>query len=83
MELAAEISAQRLARKVGRRMRVLVDRIEDGAAVARSSSDAPEIDGLVHIRGSHSLKVGDWAQVRITDAGAYDLEATMDTMVPA
>jgi ribosomal protein S12 methylthiotransferase len=53
MELAAEISAQRLARKVGRSMRVLVDRIEDGVAVARSSSDAPEIDGVVHIRGPH------------------------------
>jgi ribosomal protein S12 methylthiotransferase len=84
MELAADISAQRLARKVGRRMRVLVDRIEDGIAVARSSSDAPEIDGVVHIRGPHVLKVGDWAQVRITQAGAYDLEATMDTTtVPA
>jgi ribosomal protein S12 methylthiotransferase len=79
MELAAEISAQRLARKVGRRMRVLVDRIEDGVAVARSSSDAPEIDGVVHIRAPHQLKVGDWAQVRVTQAGAYDLEATMDT----
>jgi len=84
MELAADISAQRLARKVGRRMRVLVDRIEDGVAIARSSSDAPEIDGVVHIHGPHPLKVGDWAQVRITQAGAYDLEATMDTTtVPA
>ena len=84
MELAADISAQRLARKVGRRMRVLVDRIEDGVAVARSSSDAPEIDGVVHIHGPHLLKVGDWAHVRITQAGAYDLEATMDTTtVPA
>jgi ribosomal protein S12 methylthiotransferase len=83
MELAAEISAQRLARKVGRSMQVLVDRIEDGVAVARSSSDAPEIDGTVRIRGAHQLKVGDWARVRITQAGAYDLEATMDTEVPA
>jgi ribosomal protein S12 methylthiotransferase len=83
MELAAEISAQRLARKVGRSMQVLVDRIEDGVAVARSSSDAPEIDGVVHIRGAPRLKVGDWARVRITKASAYDLEATMDTLVPA
>jgi ribosomal protein S12 methylthiotransferase len=83
MELAAEISAQRLARKVGRSMRVLVDRIDGGVAIARSSSDAPEIDGLVHIHGAHQLRVGDWAQVRITKAGAYDLEAKMDTQVPA
>jgi ribosomal protein S12 methylthiotransferase len=83
MELAAEISAQRLARKVGRSMQVLVDRIEDGVAVARSSSDAPEIDGTVRIHGEHQLKVGDLARVRITQAGHYDLEATMDTKVPA
>ena len=44
-------------------------------AIARSSSDAPEIDGTVRIRGAHELAVGDWAQVRITAAGAYDLEA--------
>jgi ribosomal protein S12 methylthiotransferase len=83
MELAAQISAQRLARKVGRSMQVLVDRIEDGVAVARSSSDAPEIDGVVHIRGAHELKAGDWARVRIAKASAYDLEAKMDIKVPA
>src|SRR6202050_1120169 len=44
MQLAAEISAQRLAAKVGRSMRVLVDRIDGDAAIARSASDAPEID---------------------------------------
>ena len=83
MELAADISAQRLARKVGRSMQVLVDHIEDGVAVARSSSDAPEIDGTVRINGAHHLKVGDLARVLITQAGAYDLEATRDTTVPA
>jgi ribosomal protein S12 methylthiotransferase len=78
MELAAQISAQRLARKVGRTMQVLVDRIDGRVAVARSSSDAPEIDGVVNIRGSNKLAVGDWAQVRITKATAYDLEAKLD-----
>jgi ribosomal protein S12 methylthiotransferase len=78
MELAAEISAQRLAAKIGRRMRVLVDRIEGDHAVARSSGDAPEIDGTVRIHGAKQLKTGDWAQVRITAADAYDLEAKLD-----
>ncbi|MGO8858641.1 MAG: 30S ribosomal protein S12 methylthiotransferase RimO [Steroidobacteraceae bacterium] len=78
MELAAQISAERLAQKIGRRMQVLVDRVEGGVAVARSSSDAPEIDGVVHIRGANKLAVGEWAQVRITQAGAYDLEAKLD-----
>jgi ribosomal protein S12 methylthiotransferase len=77
MELAAEISAQRLARKVGRTLQVLVDRIEGGIAIARSSSDAPEIDGTVRIKGDKGLTVGALTEVQITAAGAYDLEARL------
>jgi ribosomal protein S12 methylthiotransferase len=77
MELSAEISAERLAQKVGRTMRVLIDRIEDGIAIARSASDAPEIDGTVRIRAGGGLKVGDFAEVRIVKSGAYDLEARL------
>jgi ribosomal protein S12 methylthiotransferase len=74
MELSAEISAKRLKKKVGRTLQVLIDRIDADVAIARSSSDAPEIDGVVRILDGGGLKVGDWAQVRITKSGAYDLE---------
>ena len=77
MELSADISAARLERKVGRTMQVLVDRLEEDIAVARSSSDAPEIDGTVRIRGAKHLAVGSFAEVSITAAGAYDLEARL------
>jgi ribosomal protein S12 methylthiotransferase len=77
MELSAEISAQRLARKIGRKLPVLIDRMEGDVAVARSSSDAPEIDGTVRIVGAKSLTVGALAQVEITGASAYDLEARL------
>jgi ribosomal protein S12 methylthiotransferase len=77
MELSAEISAGRLARKVGRTMQVLIDRLEGDVAVARSSSDAPEIDGTVRILDAKHLAVGSFAQVTITAAGAYDLEARL------
>jgi ribosomal protein S12 methylthiotransferase len=77
MELSAEISAARLAQKVGRDMQVLVDRLDGGVAVARSAGDAPEIDGTVRILGAKGLSVGSLAQVRITAAGAYDLEAKL------
>jgi ribosomal protein S12 methylthiotransferase len=80
MELSREISAQKLAQKVGRKMRVLVDRIEADAAIARSSSDAPEIDGVVRIREPKQLAAGDWADVRITKSGDYDLEAKLTSM---
>ena len=77
MELSAEISAQRLAGKIGRRMPVLIDRMEGDVAVARSSSDAPEIDGTVRIAGASRLAVGALAEVQITGASAYDLEARL------
>ena len=79
MELAAEISARRLAQKIGRTMQVLIDRIEGDAAIARSASDAPEIDGTVRILDAAGLKVGDSVDVRITRSGAYDLEAGRET----
>jgi ribosomal protein S12 methylthiotransferase len=77
MELSKEISRERLAQKKGRTMQVLVDRIEGDVAVARSSSDAPEIDGVVRILRAKHLKAGDLTQVRITKAGDYDLEAKL------
>jgi ribosomal protein S12 methylthiotransferase len=77
MELSAEISAARLAGKVGRTMQVLVDRLEGDVAVARSSSDAPEIDGTVKVRGAKHLAVGSFATVSVNAAGAYDLEARL------
>ena len=81
MELSRQISAQRLARKVGRSMQVLVDRIDGNVAIARSSSDAPEIDGVVRIRGAKGLAAGDWAEVQITQADSYDLEAKLSPFV--
>jgi ribosomal protein S12 methylthiotransferase len=73
MERAAAISAQRLSARVGRKMRVLVDSIEKNVAIARSEADAPEIDGVVRIAKGGKLNVGDWADVEITGADAYDL----------
>src|SRR5205085_3200643 len=45
MERAAAISRRRLAQRVGRQLRVLVDAVQDGTATARSEADAPQIDG--------------------------------------
>jgi len=75
MERAAAISAQRLSARVGRKMRVLVDTVEKNTAIARSEADAPEIDGVVRIAKAGKLRAGDWADVEITGADAYDLKA--------
>ena len=75
MERAAAISSGRLARRVGQRTRVLVDRVEDGIAIARTSGDAPEIDGVVRIKASAATRPGEFIEVEITGADTYDLEA--------
>jgi ribosomal protein S12 methylthiotransferase len=77
MQAQQKISSRRLARRVGQNIRVLVDSIEDDAAIARSEADAPEIDGLVRVkgRGAAKLPVGEFADVLVTAASEYDLEA--------
>jgi ribosomal protein S12 methylthiotransferase len=75
MHKAGEISRARLAARIGQKCRVLIDSIEDTIAIARGAGDAPEIDGVVRIRGGAQLKVGEFATVEITAAGTYDLEA--------
>jgi ribosomal protein S12 methylthiotransferase len=77
MERAAEISATRLAARVGRKLRVLVDSVEKNIAIARSEADAPEIDGVVRIPKAGKLRAGDWADVEIVAAGEYDLEGRL------
>jgi ribosomal protein S12 methylthiotransferase len=79
MQAQQAISARRLAARVGRRMRVLVDTVEGGVAVARSEADAPEIDGVVRVRGRGAgmLPVGEFAEVIVTGASDYDLEAKL------
>jgi ribosomal protein S12 methylthiotransferase len=73
MEVQSAISAKRLQAKVGKTLRVLVDEIDGEVAVARSSADAPEIDGKVYIRNPQQLKPGMWSDVIIESADEYDL----------
>jgi ribosomal protein S12 methylthiotransferase len=76
MERAARISARRLAARIGRRVRVLVDAVADGIATARSEAEAPQIDGVVRIADDARLarlRVGEWADVEIVASDAYDL----------
>ena len=69
----AEISAERLQRRVGRIETVLIDEVVEEGAVARSKADAPEIDGQVFIDGATHLKVGDFVDVELEEADEYDL----------
>jgi len=78
MEVQAEISAAKLSAKIGQTITVLTDDTQQGETekdditIARSSSDAPEIDGVVYIEGE-LLESGQFAQVEITHADEHDL----------
>ncbi len=80
MELQAEISADKLQRKVGTVQQVLVDSLDGELAIARSKADAPEIDGLVQIQDGEraGLKPGQFVDVTIMGADEHDLYALVD-----
>jgi ribosomal protein S12 methylthiotransferase len=69
------VSRERLAQKVGREIDVLVDDVEGRVALARSAADAPEIDGIVRVKGAKGARAGEFLRVRVTASGDHDLEA--------
>lgn len=74
MAKAQAISETKLAAKVGQRMDVIIDEIDDEAATCRTKADAPEIDGNLFIdEGFERLSVGDIVTVDVDEAGEYDL----------
>jgi ribosomal protein S12 methylthiotransferase len=80
MAVAEAVSAERLKRRVGATMQVLVDHAPAAGrkgATARSYADAPEIDGVVHVlpprKASTRLRAGEFARVRIVATQGHDL----------
>lgn len=80
MALQEKISTAKLAGKIGATITVLVDRRgDDGAVVARSTADAPDIDGVVYVENANTLRSGDFARVRVTSSNEHDLFARLAT----
>ncbi len=75
MSLQEDISADKLAAKIGQEITVLVDEVDDEGVLARSAGDAPEIDGLVYLDGFFEAEPGDLLRVRVIDADHHDLYA--------
>ncbi len=69
------ISARRLQMRVGGKVDVIVDEVDDEQALGRSAGDAPEIDGRVYLGRGKKLKPGDLVEARVTAADEYDLWA--------
>ena len=78
METARKISTEKLARKIGNEIEVIVDEIDDEGAVCRTKADAPEIDGNLFIEENFDkISVGDILKVHVTAASDYDLWGTI------
>ncbi len=77
MELQQEVSRERLARKRGTVQRVLIDECGSAGAIARSSADAPEIDGVVHVAPDARLRVGEFFDVLVERTDVHDQYARL------
>jgi ribosomal protein S12 methylthiotransferase len=75
MTVQERISGTQLLKKIGKHMTVLVDDVHDDQVVARSTADAPEIDGLVYVANAKKAKPGDFMEVEITGSDEHDLRA--------
>lgn len=78
MQTQAIISRKRLAAKIGTTQKVLIDSVSDEEIIARSTSDAPEIDGLVYLPPNKKIQLGSFADVTITHSDDYDLFASFN-----
>jgi ribosomal protein S12 methylthiotransferase len=73
METQQAISARILKNKVGKRVQAIVDEAGPTVAKGRTKSDAPDIDGSIHIASRRPLRAGDIVSVKVERADTYDL----------
>ena len=73
MDLGASLSFRRQRLFEGRLLSVLVERVEEGVVEGRSFREAPEVDGVVEIRGGDALLPGQRVSVRVLEALEHDL----------
>ncbi|PLV57234.1 30S ribosomal protein S12 methylthiotransferase RimO [Thermotoga sp. SG1] len=69
--LQAEISYERLDRFVGKSMKALVEGRENGYLIGRTFTEAPEVDGVVFIKGRG--EIGNFLEVTIEEHDEYDM----------
>ena len=76
MALQSDISFEKNLGRIGSREKILIDRIEGDHFVGRTEYDSPEVDNEVLIEASaHYARIGDFRDVEIINAEAYDLFA--------
>lgn len=78
MALQERISYERNCEKVGKTMKVLIDRKEGDFYIGRTQYDSPEVDNEVLVKASKKLVTGDFCDVKITNATEFDLEGELE-----
>lgn len=73
MAVSQEISAEKLKKRIGMEMAVLIDEVTEEGAIGRTYADAPEIDGRVYLEGATAYAPGDMVMAYITESNDYDL----------
>lgn len=76
MQTQQEISARKLQQRIGQRMQILIDEVDEEGSIGRSIADAPGVDGLVYLNEFFDCAPGDFVEVMIDHADEYDLWAT-------
>ena len=76
MDIQQGISAELSAEKIGKQMKVIIDRLEGDYYIGRTEFDSPEVDPEVLIdRSERELKIGQFYQAEVTNADDFDLYA--------
>ena len=79
MAKAEDISIKRLAKKIGKRVQVLIDRVDESGGIGRTIGDAPEIDGLVRVlpanKPSKRYRTGEIIRATVVSSQGHDLIA--------
>jgi ribosomal protein S12 methylthiotransferase len=73
MEVQRAISLEKNESRIGTTVRAVIERNEEGSFVGRTEWDAPDIDNELFLPGTSPVKIGDFVEVKITDATEYDL----------
>jgi ribosomal protein S12 methylthiotransferase len=73
MELQRQISSEINNKKVGKTLKTIIDHKEGDYFIGRTEFDSPEIDPEVLIKSDKTLKIGEFYNVKITEAEDYDL----------
>ncbi|MEP6682261.1 MAG: 30S ribosomal protein S12 methylthiotransferase RimO [Parafilimonas sp.] len=75
MEVQQEISYEKNQQKIGKTFKVIIDKKEAGRYLGRTEFDSVEVDNEVIIHSEKKLPIGEFVNVKITNAFDYDLEA--------